>query len=131
MYLRKWPVPGGLRHARFLCYTDNKYYRKGEIPMTKLLAVQTEAANYAPYFQVSCARSFEEAKEMILRAEQEGCPFDTLDLPARDEESLWRFLDWMAQRGKRYSFSIHGQLHVFQFIRIRDRARARGFYFND
>lgn len=99
--------------------------------MTKLLAVRQNPTNYVSCYQVSYARSFEQAQEMILRAEQQGCPFDTLDLPVRDEESFWAFLDWMERRGKKYPFSIHGQLHGFQFIRIRDQARARGFHFND
>ena len=40
------------------------------------------------------------------------------------------FLFWMERRGSRYPFSIFG-CSTFQFMRIRDEARRRGFTFND
>lgn len=97
--------------------------------MRKLLAVRSERTNYVSYCEVSYARSFEEAKELLLRAEQEGCPFDDLDLPVRDEAAFWGFLDWMERRGRKYPFSVYG-CDPPTFLRLRDLSRARGFHFN-
>ena len=37
--------------------------------MRKLLAVRSERTNYVSYYEVSYARSFEEAKEMLNKAD--------------------------------------------------------------
>lgn len=97
--------------------------------MRKMLSVRTEHGNYAPYYQVTYADSFMEAAEKILQAEEEGCPFDELDLPAGDEQKFWEFLNWMERRGRKYPFSVYG-CNTFTFIRLRDKCRARGFHFN-
>ena len=87
--------------------------------------------NYVSYVEVDHVRNFEEAKQQIEIAEKEEKPYKQLDLPAFDEERLWEFVDWMARRGTKYPFSIHTDRGFFQFIRIRDRARAMGFSFCD
>jgi len=98
--------------------------------MRKLLAVRTQPVNYGSYYRVTYARSFEEAKEMILRAEAAGEPFEDLDLPVLDEGAFRAFLDWMEARGRKYPFSIYGERSTAEFLRIRDNCRARGFHFN-
>ena len=96
----------------------------------KLLAVQQNSGNYAPFYEVTCADSYAEAKRLIVQAEEAGAPFDTLDLPVNPMGDFDEFLFWMERRGSRYPFSIFG-CSTFQFIRIRDEVRRRGFTFND
>ena len=95
-----------------------------------ILAVQQRAADYLRPELVTEARSFEEAKEMIIRAEEIGQPFDDLDLPVRNEKQFWEFIEWMRKRGRKYPFSIHGYKGTRHFLVIRDRSRAMGFHFN-
>ena len=47
----------------------------------KLLAVSPPSINYAPYYDVEIASSFENAEEMIIAAELRGEPYADLDLP--------------------------------------------------
>lgn len=65
-----------------------------------MLAVQQRAADYLRPELVTEARSLEEAKEMIIRAEEIGQPFDDLDLPVRNEKQFWAFIEWMRKRGR-------------------------------
>ena len=95
------------------------------------LAVMSPSTNYVSYYEVSFARSFGEAKAMILAAEAEGRPFESLDLPVSDEAAFREFLDWMERRGRKYAFSIFGFRNSFHFMAIAREARARGFHFND
>ena len=98
--------------------------------MIKLLAVMPPHTHYNPNYEVSVARSYEEAKFMILRAEQEGVPFDTLDLPVRDEKMFWQFLEWMRTMGRNYSFSVFGCKDDAHFRELCKEAREKGFHFN-
>ena len=95
-----------------------------------MLAVQQRAADYLRPELVTEARSFEEAKKMIIRAEKIGQPFDDLDLPVRNEKQFWAFIEWMRKRGRKYPFSIHGYKGIRHFLMIRDKSRAMGFHFN-
>ena len=96
----------------------------------RLLAVMSPSTNYVPYYEVSTARSFEEAKLMIQQAEADGRPFDDLDLPVSDEALFREFLDWMEKRGRKYAFSIFGYKNPLRFQAIANEARARVFHFN-
>ena len=96
----------------------------------KLLAVMPDTTDYPDRYEVTRAGSFDEAKQLILRAEESGEPFEALDLSVRDRHAFDEFLFWMERRGSRYPFSIFG-CSTFQFMRIRDEARRRGFTFND
>ena len=97
----------------------------------RLLAVQPRSLNYLDMYEVSVADNYEEAKIMIEEAEKKGQPFEHLDLPVRDIRRFWDFVDWMEKRHWRYPFSIFGYSNTFQFIRIRDESRRRGFSFLD
>lgn len=93
----------------------------------KLLAVRPHSLNYLEIYEVSSARSFDEAKRMIVDAEAEGVPFDALDLPVRDEKAFWAFLEWMRDTHRRYPFSIFDYGSNLRFLHIRDRAAGMGF----
>jgi len=97
---------------------------------SKLLAVMPESTNYSSNHDVTIARSFEEAKAMIIRAEQESAPYDDLDLSVRDEVRFWKFVDWMEETDRKYPFSIFGHKSTIHFVIIADRVRRRGFFFN-
>ena len=96
----------------------------------RLLAVMPNSTNYLSSYTVRTAASFEEAKQMIIEAESAYKPFDDLDLPVYDETTFWRFVDWMENTNRKYSFSIFGCKDTEHFIKIRDIARERGFHFN-
>ena len=98
---------------------------------TKLLAVRPDRTNYLSCYEVSVAPSFEAAKLLLVRAEEAGAPFETLDLPVYDEKAFCAFLDWLEATGRRLPFSVFGCRSTRQFIRFRDEARRRGFHFND
>ena len=98
--------------------------------MRKLLAVRPDRTEYLNDYDVTVAWSYPEAKRLILEAEERGRPFDTLDLCVRDKRAFREFLDWMEKRRRRYPFSIFGYRSDSEFIRIRDKARKRGFIFN-
>ena len=94
---------------------------------TRILAVRPPSRDYMNCI-LSVAHSFEEAKGMIKEAEMSGEPFDQLDLPVRNLDEFWEFVEWMRRR-HRYPFSIFGYKNVAQFIKIRDKARKEGFDF--
>ncbi len=98
--------------------------------MTKLLAVTPDSTNYAPFYKVTVARSFDHAKALIQQAEEDGAPFDTLDLPVYDEDIFWQFLNWMRSTGRNYSFSVFGYRNTFHFWNLCNKARNQGFHFN-
>ena len=99
--------------------------------MRKLLAVRQTSVNYNPNCEVTYARSFEHAKEMIEREEMSGKPFDDLDLPISNERDFWKFVDWLEETyRKRYAFSIYGQISDKHFCEIAQEVRERGFHFN-
>ena len=96
----------------------------------KLLAVMPDRLNYLPGYDVSVAHSFEQAKSMILRMESQCTPFDTLDLPARDEKALWDFLNWMRRNCRNYPFSVFGCKDTKRFWKLCEECRSKGFIFN-
>ena len=96
----------------------------------KLLAVMPQSTNYLSMFDLSIARSFEEAKRMMMSAEAQGCPYDDLDLPVSDEKRFWQFVEWMEETGRRYSFSVFGYKDTKHFCKIAEKVRDRGFHFN-
>ena len=95
-----------------------------------LLAVMPKNTNYNPIYKVTVARSFEEAKVLIEKAEGQGNRFDDLDLPVDDYKSFTDFLDWMEETDRKYAFSIFGNITDAQFASIAQMARERGFHFN-
>lgn len=96
----------------------------------KMLAVMPESTNYVNTYQVDVAHSFEEAKEMIRLAELQGAPYADLDLPVSDEVHFWRFVEWMKETHRKYSFSIFGAKNDEDFRRIAKEVREQGFHFN-
>ena len=96
----------------------------------KLLAVMPVSTNYLHTYQVEIAHSFEEAQEMILSAELQGAPYADLDLPVSDEVHFWRFVEWMKETHRKYSFSIFGAKNDEDFRRIAKEVREQGFHFN-
>ena len=96
----------------------------------RMLAVMADNLNYLPCYEVSVAGSFEEAKIRIQAAEENGSPFDVLDIPAGDEKIFWDFLEWMHRSGRNYPFSIFGIGNTFNFMRIVRKARGQGFTVN-
>ena len=96
----------------------------------KLLAVSPPSINYAPYYDVEIASSFENAEEMIIAAELRGEPYADLDLPVYHEERFWEFIEWMEKTDRRYHFSIFGTKNNAQFFRILKIVREKGFHFN-
>jgi hypothetical protein len=98
--------------------------------MRKLLAVLSQPTNYCSGYSVTVANSFEQAKALIVQAELEGSPFETLDLPVYDEKIFWQFLHWMRSTGRNYSFSVFGCKNTLHFRRLCAEARGKGFRFN-
>ena len=98
--------------------------------MRKLLAVKPISTSYVPYYEVTTASSFAEAKALIQQAEQLHSPFDDLDIPASDEAAFWSFLDWMRNTGRNYPFSMFGCKSTPHFIRLCQEARRKGFCVN-
>ena len=98
--------------------------------MRKLLAVMPVYSHYHPDYQVTAARSFEEAKDLLRLAEQAGKPFDSLDLPVSDEKQFWSFLDWMRLTGRNYPFSVFGCKNTPHFWQLCEKCRSLGFHFN-
>ena len=96
----------------------------------KLLAVMPQSTNYLNVFDVEIARSFNQAKDMIMDAENNGIPYDDLDLPVYDEKQFWQLVEWMEKTGRKYSFSIFGAKNEKHFYEIAEKARAKGFHFN-
>ena len=97
----------------------------------RLLAVKPQSMDYIHSYSVTAARSFEEAKAMILRAEAEGAPFDALDLPAYDRKGFKDFFNWMIKTNRKYPFSIFGYRGNAEFLRVREKARRSGIPFRD
>jgi len=95
-----------------------------------LLAVMPDGLNYLPEYDVSVAKSFEQAKAMLRDMEERGTPFDTLDLPADDEKRLWEFLNWMKTTGRNYPFSVFGCKSDKEFWALCETCRKKGFQFN-
>ena len=98
--------------------------------MYKLLAVMPERLNYLSCYEVTVADSFAQAKERIEQMESQGTPFDSLDLPAGDENRLWEFLNWMRATGRNYPFSVFGDLSTESFWALCEKCRSLGFHFN-
>ena len=96
----------------------------------RLLAVDPPSTNYLHIYDVTVARSYDQAKEMLQQAEQTGVPFETLDIPACDKAKFWEFVEWMEQTGRNYSFSIFGITDTDRFWQIVENLRARGFHIN-
>ena len=96
----------------------------------KLLAVMPQSTNYIPSYEVTVARSFEEAVRLIIAAEEAGAPFDDLDLPVQDERMYREFLEWMRRTERNYSFSVFGCRNTLHFWQLCREARAQGFRFN-
>ena len=97
----------------------------------KLLAVCPESLNYHSHFLFTAAQSFEEAKALILQAEEAGEPFDALDLPVSDRRAFDEFFEWMAKTHRKYPFSIFGYHGFLEFMQIKNRADHMGFSFRD
>ena len=96
----------------------------------KLLAVAPQTENYSDIYDVDVAYSFEQAKEMITDAENNGMPYSDLDLPVEDEKKFWGFIEWMEKTRREYSFSIFGAKNEKQFCKIAEKVRKKGFHFN-
>jgi hypothetical protein len=96
----------------------------------RLLAVMPQSTNYLNIYDVEIAHSFEEAKEMIISAEMCGKTYADLDLPVGDEKRFWKFIEWMEETHRKYSFSIFGAKNDKHFCEIAQRVREKGFHFN-
>lgn len=96
----------------------------------RILAVMPECLNYPSHYQVSVAKSFDEAQKMIEQAELLGIRLDSLDIPANNEEAFWEFLNWMQSSGRNYPFSVFGISDTDRFWALCEECRSRGFHFN-
>ena len=96
----------------------------------KMLAVMPVSTNYLSTYQVDVAHSFEQAREMILSAEREGAPYESLDLPVGNEARFWKFVELMQEGHRNYPFSIFGAKNDEHFWSIAEKVRAKGFHFN-
>ena len=96
----------------------------------RILAVMPESTNYNSNYEVSVASSFEEAKEMIIAAEEARAPFDDLSLPVTDEKAFWTFVEWMEENHRKYAFAIFGCKDTQRFWKIAEKVRSKGFHFN-
>ena len=96
----------------------------------RLLAVNPPSTNYLHIYDVTVARSYDQAKQILQQAEEAGILFEALDIPASDEAKFWEFVEWMEKNGKKYSFSIFGIRETDRFWQIVETLRERGFHVN-